>query len=242
FLGQRKKSEQIDMRAGRKNCRKVKRGGQDSDHGCVGIVQPDRFARNVRIGSKAPLPQSVTEHHHMRTIPFAFIRTKLSSHLRLHAQQREEVLRYRHRAQPLRLAVPGQLAVAHSVESEVPRDIRERRVSLPKIEKTPDLQRGARQIAVNIRPIRDPQQPAGIAAGDGAGYDLPGAGKGWPGKEKGGTLLVGIFGNCFTIISYFCGPPPLPRPSPQRPPAGSAPAAWKARTFPELFPNPGGSD
>ena len=98
FLGQRKRSEQIDMCAGRKNCRKVKRGGQDSDHGCVGIVQTDRFARNVRIGSKAPFPQSVTEHHYMRTIPFAFLRAKLSSHLRLHAQQREEVLRYRDRA------------------------------------------------------------------------------------------------------------------------------------------------
>src|SRR5580658_4019549 len=98
----------------------------------------------------------------MRTIEFAFLRAKLSSQLRLHAQEGKEVLGHRHHAQPLRFTVPGHLTVAHPIKGEVPRDVLERSISLPKIEKPPHLQRSSRQIAVHLRPIRDPYQPAGL--------------------------------------------------------------------------------
>ncbi len=79
-----------------------------------------------------------------------------------HTQQREEILRHRHAAEPLRLALPGEFVVAHAIESHISGEIGERLILLAQIQQMPHL-RGLAGQAVGLIVIGQPDQLAGIA-------------------------------------------------------------------------------
>src|SRR5947208_3158785 len=63
----------------------------------------------MRISAEAPLPQPVGEDYGLRPVPLAFLFRKTAAKLRLNTQECEEVLRYAHTHQPLRVSRADQV-------------------------------------------------------------------------------------------------------------------------------------
>ena len=83
-----------------------------------------------------------------------------AAELRLHAEHLEEVLRHRHAAEPLGLALAAQQVVADAVEREVAGRSEKDLIALAQIQQVPDLGRLAGEPAAVV--IGDPDE---LAAG-----------------------------------------------------------------------------
>jgi hypothetical protein len=107
-------------------------------------------------------PHSVAQHRHPRPIPFALVCAKLPAELRLHTQQRKEILRHWNARESFRFAVSDQFGVAHAVKRHVCRHVFEGLVLRPQVQEVIDLRGHSRQISGSILMIRDPRQPCRI--------------------------------------------------------------------------------
>jgi hypothetical protein len=146
FFRQGKREVQVDAAAWSEDGAKVERGREDTHYGNRRVVEREWSADDRWIGSEAPLPEPLAQQDSLWPIPLAFIGVEKPAELRLHAEKRKEILRYRNTGEALRLAPSGQFAVADSIEGKIRSEIGERMIALAKIEKMIYLDGLAREV------------------------------------------------------------------------------------------------
>ena len=105
LIAERKRKIQIEVAAGGEDRGHIERGRQYAGHGDRLIIDGERAADQSGVGAEPPLPQTVAQQHGLGPVPFAFLGGKQSAELGLNSEHLEEILRHRHAAEPLRLAV-----------------------------------------------------------------------------------------------------------------------------------------
>jgi hypothetical protein len=138
---QREREIQIEVTARREHRGEIEGFRQHADHRVRFAVQRQRRADDRRVGVEAPLPQTVAQHHGLRTVPRAFLRVEDATQLWPDAEHVEEVLGNRDAAEAFRFASAAQQVVADAVKREVPCDRRQRLRTLPQVQHVPHLRR-----------------------------------------------------------------------------------------------------
>src|ERR1022692_2100925 len=151
--GQRKRNEEIDRTARRKNTREIEGRGQDPHHHDRRAVEREFSAHHARIGSKAPLPEAITQQSGRRNLdsPLALLGSERSADCRLNAKQRKEIPRNGNGGEAFRFAGPGQFAVAHAIGRVPTREIGERLAPVPQIQKMAHLDSPLRAAQAAVR-------------------------------------------------------------------------------------------
>ena len=97
---------------GREQRAEVERRRQDADDRRGTLVERDRAADDLRIEPVALLPQAMADHDKALAGASRFLRRERASENRRDTQNREEVVRHRRAAQPLRPVRPADPQIA----------------------------------------------------------------------------------------------------------------------------------
>ena len=154
------------MAPGREDRREVERGRQDADDAGGLVVQDQRGPDDGGVRREAPHPERMAEDHGLRAVPRGFLGAERAAHSRLHTQDLEEIVRHRHGAETLRLAVPAEDGIADAVEGKEAGNCGHRLGPLAQIHHVSRLSRLPREAAGVV--VRDPDQALGIRERQGA--------------------------------------------------------------------------
>ena len=134
-------NQEIDTRAGREERGKVEVGGKYPDHVDRPVVQGNRLTDNPRIAAISPLPEAVGEDHRCGCAPEILLLDEVTSDLWLHAEDIEEIDRYRDAGEALWVPITTERKAEVVEECEIAANLLERLVHGPVVTQVPATRR-----------------------------------------------------------------------------------------------------